>query len=156
VTPPARDRLLATLRIDWAAYVDDFQSLPAATRSAFLTQQGYARFGDLLAHVIAWWEAGTPAVERYLRDPGARIASVDVDAFNARAVANTAALDEELLVAAFEKMRLFLVEFVEELPDTAFEDERVVKQLNMDVAGHLDEHRLPASSHSSGGSGGDV
>lgn len=65
-----------------------------------------------------------------------------VDAFNAGAVAEASQMAEEQVVAVFEKMRLFIIEFVKRLPDTAFENEKVVNQLKMDFVGHFDEHKI--------------
>jgi hypothetical protein len=140
-----RQEVLGILQGDWAEYVQRFRCLSAEAQSAFLLEQGYARFADLLAHLVAWWEVGHQAIERYVTDPAAQPGKYDVDAFNADAVVKAAGLHEEDVIASFEKMRNFLVEFVKALPDTAFENEKVVNQLSMELVGHFSEHRISKS-----------
>jgi hypothetical protein len=139
---PTRQEVLNLLLGDWAEYIHGFRSLSPEAQSAFLGQQGYARFADLLAHIMAWWKVCHQAVERYVADPAAEPMEYDVDAFNARAVAEVSRLDDKEVIGSFEKMRRFMIEFVKGLPDTAFDNERVVNQLEMDFVGHLDEHKI--------------
>jgi len=143
MTVQTRQEVLAVLEGDWASYVRRFRSLSPDEQSAFLAKQGYARIGDLLAHVVAWWQMGYRAIESYIADPQFQAADCDVDSFNAEAVARASGLDDEALIASFEKMRSFLCDFVKALPEAAFENEKVVKQFNMEIVGHLSEHNLP-------------
>jgi hypothetical protein len=137
-----RQEALRLLQRDWAEYIHQFHCLTPQEQSAFLTRQGYARFADLLAHIVAWWRVCHKAVTRYAADPSAMPIEYDVDAFNARAIAEVSRLDEEQVIESFEKMRRFMIEFVEDLPDSAFENEKIVDQLEMDFVGHLREHKL--------------
>jgi len=145
MTTLTRQEILNTLQGPWATYVERFRVLSPEVQSAFLAKQGYARLADLLSHIIAWWEVGYHAIERYLADPEFRSKEYDVDAFNAEAIAKTRELDESSVIASFEKMRGFLIEFVKALPETAFENEKVVNQFNMELVGHLSEHDIPES-----------
>ena len=138
-----REQVLDALQNGWGTYMQRFHSLSPAAQSAFLAQQGYARLADLLAHVIAWWEEGTPAVERLLHDPGYRSPDHDVDAFNAQAVARSRDLDEPAVQQRFEQARLALRDLVAGLPDHAFQDKRIVDRLQIEVIGHLGEHDIP-------------
>jgi len=54
--------------------------------------------------------------------------------------AKAAGLDEEIVLESFEKMRGFLIEFMNTLSDTAFENEKVVNQLNMGLVRPYKEH----------------
>jgi hypothetical protein len=137
-----RQDILSVLQGDWAEYIHGFRSLSAEAQSAFLTRQGYARFAELLAHIVAWWQVCHQAVELYAFDPTAQPMEYDVDAFNATAVAGVSQLDEGQVIDAFEKMRLLMFEFVKDLPAIAFENEKVVNQLEMDFLGHLAEHKI--------------
>jgi hypothetical protein len=143
MTTLTRQAVLDILQEDWATYVQRYRCLSPDARSAFLGQQGYARFADLLSHLVAWWEVGYHAIESYLADPAFQPKEYNVDAFNAEAVTKVVGIDEEAVVEAFEKMRCFLLEFVKALPDTAFENEKVVNQFNMELVGHLSDHNIP-------------
>lgn len=142
MTSPTRQEILSALQGDWAGYIHGFRSLTPEAQAAFLRQQGYARFADLLAHIVAWWKVCHQAVERYAADPTAQPEEFDVDAFNAAAVAEVSQLDDEQVMESFERMRRFMIEFVKGLPDIAFENEKVVNQLEMDFIGHLAEHEI--------------
>lgn len=141
-----RQQVLDILQGDWATYVARFHRLAPEAQSAFLTQQGYARFADLLAHIRAWWEVGQQTIEHYLAEPQYQVPEYAVDAFNAAAVARVQHLDEPAVVQAFEQTRQFLVDFTRRLPEAAFADERVVDQFNMELVGHLNDHQLPAEA----------
>lgn len=135
--------ILKLLDQDWAEYPHRFQALSAEAQSAFLTQQGYARFADLLAHLVAWWELGAQSIARYLSQTDFQPPAYDVDTFNAAAVARAAGLSEAEALAAFEQKRLELLDFVKRLPPTAFENEKIIHQFNLEFAGHLHEHQIP-------------
>ena len=145
MTHPVQQQVLDILRQDWAEYIPQFRRMPPEAQAAFLAAQGYARFGDLLAHIVAWWQVGHQSIQRYLSDPTFQPPQYDVDAFNADAVAQAAAKSEDEIAASFEAMRAILVDFVEQLPEAAFENEKVLRQLNMEFNGHLSEHQLPQS-----------
>ena len=139
----SRQEVLNVLQGDWASYVAHFQRLTPEAQASFLAKQGYARFADLLSHIVAWWEAGYQAIEKFLVDPQFQAKDIDVDTFNAAAVAKTSGLDEDTVIKSFETMRSRWCEFVKALPETAFENEKVVKQFNMELVGHLCEHKIP-------------
>jgi hypothetical protein len=143
MTDLTRQDVLNTLQGDWGTYVQRYRRLSPGAQSAFLVKQGYARFADLLSHIIAWWDVGYHSIEKYITDPGFGPVEYDVDAFNARAVAKTAGLDEDTVIESFDKMRGFLIDFVEKLPETAFENEKVVNQFNMELVGHYRDHNIP-------------
>lgn len=141
-----RGQVLKCLQEDWAAYVQQFKDLPPDVQAAFLKVQGYRRFADLLAHIIAWWEAGIHSIKKYLTDPGYQPAEYDVDAFNGEAVVKASGMDDAGMIDRFERMREYYIGFVKALPDAAFENEKVVKQLNMELVGHLKEHSVLQSA----------
>jgi hypothetical protein len=143
MTTLTRQDVLNILQVDWGTYVLRFRCLSPEAKSAFLVKQGYARFADLLSHIIAWWDVGSHSIEKYIADPGFGPVEYDVDAFNATAVAKTAGLDDDTVIESFEKMRGFLIDFVKKLPETAFENEKVVNQFNMELVGHLRDHNIP-------------
>jgi hypothetical protein len=138
----SREQVLDALQNDWATYVERFHRLSPETQSAFLAQQGYARLADLLAHFVAWWEQGLPAVEKYLVDPSFKPADQDVDTFNARAVARFQSMDESTVIQTFERMCQAWVDLVTRLPEQAFQNEKIAFQLHIELIGHLAEHAL--------------
>jgi len=137
-----RQSVLDLLSGDWADYVAQFQGLPPAAQAAFLEKQGYRRLADLLAHIVAWWEEGLQAIQRYKRDPTARQSEIDVDSFNARAVEQVRAISQAGEIRVFEEVRRKFVEVVRELSEDDFKDERVLNQIKWELVNHLEDHRI--------------
>jgi hypothetical protein len=137
-----RQSVLDLLSGDWADYVPRFQALSPAARAAFLQQQGYKCLADLLAHIVAWWEYGMQAIPRYHSDPAARMAEIDVDSFNARAVEQVQAVSEADEIKTFEVARRKFIDFTRQLSDDNFKDERILTQFKWELVNHLEEHRI--------------
>jgi hypothetical protein len=143
VTELSREQILATLQNGWGTYVERFQRLSPEAQAAFLIEQGYARLADLLAHVIAWWEEGKRVIENLLDDPGFNLPEYDVDSFNAQAVERFHNLGEPAVIQSFEQMREAWLHLVTSLPDEAFQNQKIVDRLHIEVIGHLEEHPIP-------------
>lgn len=137
-----RQQLLDCLQQNWGKIVADFQHLPSESQSAYLKKQGYTHLADLLAHVIAWWIEGKRTIENIEADPDFNAPEYDVDAFNARVVAEYRLLEEVATIQSFEYMRQAYVDFVTNLPETAFENPKIVKQLYIEVVEHWQDHQL--------------
>ena len=140
-----RQQLITALNDGWGCYVPRFRQCSETQRADFLAGQGYARLGDLLAHVIAWWEVALRDVPAMLEDPDYPTPEVDVDAFNAEAVMRFSALDETSLVASFLNLRAAWLDLVTDLPEEAFQQPRLRDRLHIELVGHLAEHALPDS-----------
>jgi glucokinase len=140
--PDLQVRILRGLQRDWGGYVEGFKTLEPEAQAAFLVRQGYRRFADLLTHVSAWWKEGLQGVMSLLEDRGFTAPQYDVDSFNAQAVEKSQDWSEQEVIQAFEAQRNELVEFVRKLPAEAFENERIVRRLSIEVVGHYDEHKV--------------
>jgi hypothetical protein len=137
-----REQILASLHTEWGTLVERFQRLSPETQAVYLQQQGYARLADLLAHVIAWWQAGLAAVPAMLSDPAYTSPDQDVDQFNAQAVDRLHALNETAIIAIFLDLHQQWIDLVTGLPAEAFQDERITWRLHIEIIGHYAEHRL--------------
>jgi hypothetical protein len=137
-----RQSVITLLNKDWADYVARFQSLASAEQAAFLEKQGYKRLTDLLAHIVAWWEEGLQAIQRFQNDPSARQPEINIDSFNARAVEMVRLVSEADEICVFEEARCKFVELVEHLSEQDFKDERVLTQLKWELINHLEDHRI--------------
>jgi hypothetical protein len=135
-----REQTLAALQDGWTTYVARFHALSPEAQTQFLKKQGYARFADVLAHVIAWWEEGEQVINGILSDPDYRWTSHDVDVFNARAVERFSSLDEAVIVGSFELARISFAVLVSSLPEEAFKNKKIASWLYADVIEHLQEH----------------
>lgn len=130
---------LDTLEHEWGIYIAEFDAYEK--KEEFLKKQGVERFGDLLAHAVAWWDEGVKAVQGALQDPAfVYTGPADTDVFNAEIVAKYRGTSEEELRALFEQKRLEIIELVRSLPDSAFENPTIEEWLAADVVEHYDEH----------------
>ncbi len=127
----------------WAVYIPRFQALSPQAQAAFLQQQGFARFRDLIAHVIAWWEEGHRVISGIIDDPSFTWQLPDVDAFNAEAIARFANMPENELYDYFDRMRQVMLNLVSELPEDALQNADIADWLFLDVIEHLQDHALP-------------
>ena len=137
-----RERLLETLENGWGQYLSTYDALAPKVQVEYLNRQGYARFADVLAHVIAWWRDGLTAVEALTVDPEYRAPSRDVDSFNAQAVADFKDMDEAAVRQAFDDTRRQLIDLVTKMPNTDDAPDEIVARLNIEIVGHLHEHSL--------------
>ena len=140
--PITRQCVLGLLVGDWADYIPRYQSLSPAAQAAFLQQQGYKRLADLLAHIVAWWQFGMQAIPRFQADPAARMAEIDVDSFNARAVQQVQAVSDADEIKAFEVARQKFLDLTRQLSDDDFKDERILTQIRWELVNHLEDHRI--------------
>lgn len=126
------------LQREWAGCVRGFMALPEEERFAFLQKQGFARFRDLIAHVMGWWEEGIGVIQT---SSDAAVCDVeDVDAFNAEAVRRFGKLPESEVFAAYETTRLRLIDLIQKLPDEVMSKHNIQDWLMSDVIRHYFEH----------------
>ena len=132
--------IIDMLQREWGDYVRGFNERTAEQRTAFLQKQGYARFRDLAAHIIAWWEHGIGVIEASASSAAAEVQ--DVDAFNARAVERFGKLEEAQVWTQYENTRLTLANLMDMLPDEVLAKPNVRSWLRADVIDHYYEHAL--------------
>jgi hypothetical protein len=141
MTVVTREILVQSLEKDWGTYVEKYRGLSEEERIRFVKAQGFARFADIPAHVIAWWEEGKEVLERMLDDPAYPAAEYNVNEFNARAVARFAKVDEDQVIKTFDSLRLDMLRLVAGLPESAFRDQRITNRLQIEILGHYSEHK---------------
>lgn len=138
---PDAPRLLVsdTLQREWGECLPLFNRLTPEQKQAFLEKQGYPRFRDLIAHIVAWWEDGIRIIGRGGdEDP---CEGTDVDAFNAAALERFGKLEEAEVFASYERTRLVLLNLVGTIPDEIISKPNVQSWLRADVIDHYFEHR---------------
>jgi len=132
----ARDILLR----EWAEAPGRFGALPPDKQSAFLKKQGFARFRDLAAHIIAWWEQGIQSIEASAQGDVAEVD--DIDGFNAEAVERFGKLEASEVSVRYEEIRLTLVRLIDSLPEQVYSQPNVQGWLRADVLAHYYDHAL--------------
>jgi hypothetical protein len=137
-----RTQVLDRLEHDWGGYITRFHALSADEQAEWLGKQGYYRFADLLAHVMAWWNEGYTAISLLASGQEVENKEYNVDAFNAEAVERSAALDEAAVESAFEANRKQWVTFVSGLPEATFADHAIADRLRVEIIEHYVGHAL--------------
>jgi len=140
-----KQRVIDFMEIEWATYVERFQRLPELGGSQRVRRQGYNRFRDMLAHILAWWEDVMPVVLAIAENREFERKKYDFDAFNAEAVAKYQAWDEAEFLAHFERTRQKTVADLRSMNEAAFEDRRIQGRLNGIIIHHAREHLVALS-----------
>ena len=141
-TPLTCQQLLDNLRKDWKAYPDRFNKLDPDRQAAFLKEQGYDSFHDLLAHILAWWEETIKIVNSILDLMEMPRKEYDIDAFNAAALEHYRGWKDGDLLVHFENLRQALVTLVVDLPESGLQNRRVNGWLNASLVEHFQEHGI--------------
>ncbi len=134
--------VLDMLQREWAAYPERFRALSEEEQKKFLLKQGFARFRDLLAHIVAWWEEGLQLIDSVAKDPSYRMPDKDIDAYNAQVVEMFGALDEADVWKRYEATRAALIELIMNLPGEVYEHKQVQAWLKSDVIEHYFDHAV--------------
>jgi hypothetical protein len=136
------EKVKKSLTKQWGTYIESFNRLSPEDQQHYLEHQGYARLADLLAHVAAWWQRGMQLIMIYQRDSSFHPPDVDVDAFNAEAVASVRNLSEAEVISHYEGRRLQMLDLVKSLTEVDLQSDPIKRQLNMDVIDHYEEHLI--------------
>lgn len=132
---------LDTLEHEWGTFIEKFDALE--NKAEYLKNQQLARFEDMLAHVIAWWDEGLAAVQGALQDSAfIHNGPADTDAYNAEVIQKHQSIDAADVRTLFEKKRLAMIELVRGLPDSAFSNPTIEDWLAADIVEHFDEHNV--------------
>ncbi len=132
--------VLDTLQREWADYIGRFQSLKEEKQKVYLQKQGFNRFRDAAAHIIAWWEDGLEAIDSVSKDLTYHHPEKNTDETNAQAVRIFGKLEEAEVWKKFESTRQSLIELVINLPEAVFNHPEVQEWLRADVIDHYYEH----------------
>jgi hypothetical protein len=138
----ARFLVLDTLQREWGDYLGRFQALPEEKQKDLIEKQGFARFRDVAAHIIVWWEDGLEAIDAITKDLAYHHPEKDTDAYNAEAVKIFGKLDEAEVWKKFESTRKRLMELAINLPEHIFNHKDVQEWLRADVIEHYYEHAV--------------
>ena len=126
----------------WGELPAQFQQLTPDQQKRYLFVQGYQCFPDLLAHVSAWWERGMRLIAQYRAHSSFTAPAVNVDEFNAQAVAHVRGKSGDEVPQAFENARQRFLELLGELSDKDQQDPRIIRQIEMEVIAHFQEHKI--------------
>jgi hypothetical protein len=128
------------LQREWAGYPARFGAFSPEKQTAFLKKQGFARFRDLAAHIIAWWEQGIESIEASAQ--GDVVEVDDIDGFNAEEVDRFNKLKPGEVFVRYEQTRLTLLNLIESLPEEVYSRRDIQGWLRADVLAHYYDHAL--------------
>ena len=140
-----KQRVIDFVEIEWATYIERFNRLPELDGTQRVRRQGYERFRDMLAHILAWWEDVMPIVLAIAENREFEKKKYDFDAFNAEAVAKYKDWNEAEFLAHFEKTRQKAAADLRSMNEAAFEDRRIQGRLNGIFISHAREHLVALS-----------
>ena len=140
-----KGRTLEYIEQEWGTYVERFQRLPKEKQEKRVREQGYERFRDMLAHILAWWDEGMDIILAVAEDRPFERKKYDFDVFNAEAVAKYKDWDETAFLNQFEKTRQKMGADLRSMKEAAFENRRVRAWLLAVIYHHAREHLVALS-----------
>jgi len=140
-----KQRTLDFLEIEWGTYIERFNRLSPEEGRKRVNKQGYERFRDMLAHILAWWEEGMGIILAIAEEREYERKKYDFDVFNAEAVAKYKTWDEKELLAHFEGTRLKAIADLKSMNEAAWENKRVRGWVNGIFISHAREHLVAMS-----------
>jgi hypothetical protein len=143
--PITKRRTLEYIEQEWGTYVERFLNLPRETGKKRVEAQGYERFRDMLAHILAWWEEGMGIIRAIAEERPLERRKYDFDVFNAEAVAKYRDRDEAEFMAHFEETRQKMDADLRSMNEAVFGNRRVKAWLNAVIIHHAREHLVTLS-----------
>jgi hypothetical protein len=136
-----RQDLLTALEKGWKQYLPHMAALPPDEQARYAQEQGYARIEDVVAHILAWWELSMQHTREVLSGKYLPIAN-DMDDFNARVVVQYQGWTLTAIEEKFATTLTTFEHFLRDLPESAFENDRIQLWLRMESIDHYEDHRL--------------
>ena len=140
-----KQRTLDFIEIEWATYIERFNRLPVDEGKRRAKEQGYERFRDMLAHVLACWEEALPIILAIAEEREYERKKYDFDVFNAGAIEKYKHWDEAEFLTHFEKMRQKAAADLRSMNEAAWENRRVRAWINGIFIEHAREHLVALS-----------
>jgi len=140
-----KGRTLEYIEQEWGTYVERFSHLPINEQEKRVKAQGYERFRDMLAHILAWWEEGMGIIFAIAEERPIERKKSDFSVFNAEAVAKYKDWGEAEFMAHFEKTRQKMGADLRSMNDVVFENRRVEAWLHGIIYHHAREHLVALS-----------
>ena len=141
----SKQRTLDTLELEWGTYAERFNRLPTEEQNKRVKQTGYESLRDLLAHILAWWEAGMEVIHAIAEDRPFERKNYELDLFNAEAIARYKPWDEAEFMAHFEKTRQKVSADLKSMDEAVFENPHVKDWLFWVILDHARAHLLALS-----------
>ena len=140
-----KGRTLEYIEQEWGTYIERFQRLSKEEQEKRVKEQGYERFRDMLAHILAWWEEGMIIISAIAENRPFERKEYDFNAFNAEAIAKYKDWDEAEFLAHFEKTRQKMGTDLRSMNEAVFENRRVQAWVNGIIFHHAREHLVALS-----------
>lgn len=129
-----------TLENEYSKWIEKFDALE--DKNKYLSEQGFERFEDMLAHTIGWWDEGVKVIEGIEKDANFVYDEPNTDAFNADIVNQYKDKSADEVRKIFEQKRIVMIDFVKDLDESLFENLTIERWLAADVVEHFDEHDM--------------
>jgi hypothetical protein len=142
---------LAALEKGWKHYLSQLAELSEEEQNHFAQEQGFLRIQDLLVHIFAWWERSMQRTTWLLSNPplpptqGHPLFGKSMDEWNAEAIARYQHWTRDDVEAKFTTTLAALEAFLQDLPEAAFEQERIQFWMRVETVDHYEKHCLPQS-----------
>jgi hypothetical protein len=132
--------VLDTLENEYSKWLEKFDALE--DKNKYLSEQGFERFEDMLAHTIGWWDEGVKVIEGIKKDANFVYDEPEVDSFNQKLIDQYKSMSSDEVRKVFEQKRIAMIDFVKNMDESLFENLTIERWLAADVVEHFDEHDM--------------
>ena len=140
-----KQRALDYVANEWGTYIERFNRLPQDEQEKRVTQMGFERFRDMLAHIMEWWDEGMGIIMAVAEDRPFERKKYDFDTFNASAVAKYKDWDEAAFLKRFEETRQKIDSDLKSIKEDMFENRRIKAWIQGIFIHHAREHLVATS-----------
>jgi hypothetical protein len=137
-----RDAVVRCLDREWEEYIHRLERFSATEKTEFLQKQGFETMADFLVHILGWWQECMRIIRVVQQEPDFRPAEVNVDEFNENIIEENRGKREEEIFGLFRDVRLEIMGVIEELPDSAIQNDTINGYMYWCITHHVEEHKI--------------
>lgn len=137
----SREDLLTALEKGWRQYLPKLRELREQEQARYAHEQGFARIQDVIAHIFGWWELSMQRTLQILS--GHKVPVRDTDEITLEIVERYQHWTRLAIEERFSAALTAFEQFLRDVPEKAFEHERIYLWLRVDAIDHYEAHRLP-------------
>jgi hypothetical protein len=138
----SRNVVIKSLDYDWDEYIDQLIRFSPAEKREFLQKQGFDTMIDFVAHIVGWWQECMRIIRVVQQNPACKPDEENVDQYNQKVIEENRYKSEEEIIGLFKDVKSMIREMIEELPNSAIENETINNYMFWCITNHVEEHKI--------------
>lgn len=137
----ARDDYLDFMSNYWDTYLASLKTLPDSEQQRFARAQGFPTLRDLLAHINEWWNATLERVPVWAEGESPDFDPEEFSTLETEIMGHDQNQPLAQVEEDFGNLRGQVAALIADLPDAAFQDERIAHWLHHAIITHYREYQ---------------